>query len=109
MAVAVPVTIPLVAAIAAVSVVTLIVITTVAHVMRHGNHHGLRRDISGSVRTLNRDRVNPAAAVPRSNRGLAHSIFNLTGRGRTTRLFGRSSVSAAAKVKILCNIGRGLE
>ena len=41
----------------------------------------------------------------KSNRGLAHSIFNLTGRGRTTRLFWRSSVSASAKVKILCNIG----
>jgi hypothetical protein len=48
-----------------------------------------------------------AIVLPKSNRGLAHSIFNLTGRGWTTRFFWRSSVSAAAKVKILCNIGSG--
>ena len=41
----------------------------------------------------------------KSNRGLAHSIFNITGRGWTTRPFWRSSVPASAKVKILCNIG----
>lgn len=65
MAVAVPVIVTVVSLIAAVSVVALIVITSVPLVMRHGDGHGLHRDISGSVRTLNSDRVNPAGAVSR--------------------------------------------
>jgi hypothetical protein len=64
MTVAVTVTVSLVSLIAAASVAAalIVVITSVAHVVRHGNGHGLRDNISGSVFALNCDRVNPAVA-----------------------------------------------
>ena len=48
----------------------------------------------------------PIMLTGKSNRGLAHSIFNLTSRGPNRPDFlGGGFTSASAKVKILCNSG----